>query len=154
MRSIASDSILSMFVLTHSCPHLLLFRLVLKSIADLTVLAAITALEVTTEEAKIGNSDYKGELDVEFKYGRPDINCECEEDFLPPALTSDGSAYNFKVLDDTMGATTMGFTRQEITALMGTHTLGGMSSDFSCFQTSFWVNDPAKFDNGKSERSI
>ena len=100
------------------------------TISDLTVLAAITALEVTTEVARAFKENfgvpYLGELDVQFKYGRPDIACGCEEDFLPPAMTSDGSLYNFRVLDETMSQT-MGFTRKETAALMGAHTLGGLS---------------------------
>jgi hypothetical protein len=131
-----------------------------QSISDLTVLAAISALEATIAKAEddlaAEGETYEGTLDVEFKYGRPDIDCGCEEDFLPPPITSDGSLYNYQVLDDVMGST-MGFTRQEIAAIMGAHTLGGMSKNFSGFPFSdtdetkefSWVRNKDHFDNGK-----
>ena len=116
------------------------------------VLAAIIALEVTTDISiaahEAAGREYDGVLDIEFKYGRPEIDCQCEEDFLPPALvppTNDETQtapYSFKVLDTTM-RDTIGFTRREITALMGTHTLGAMDRSNSGF--------PATSGNGRTK---
>ena len=135
------------------------------SIADLSVLAAITALEVTTDKAKEVSFGHTGELDIEFKYGRPDISCDCENDFEPESLTTDGSNFNFENIDHQM-RDGMGFTRKEIVALMGTHTLGAMTTETSGFPaflkedrgvtkafwlgffTQFGIAESDGFDNG------
>lgn len=99
--------------------------------ADITVLGAVSAIEEGLAEAGSGSLDY------EFKYGRLDIDCDCEEDFLPPAEV-DGGLFSHRVLDATM-RDTMGFTRKEIVALMGSHTVGRAVEDNAGYDGA-WVN--------------
>lgn len=79
------------------------------SFADLIVLGGIAAVEAA------------GGPSIPFKYGRIDVPCECETNFFPnPESTA---AQTTAELDTSM-RDRLGLTRREITALLGSHTVG------------------------------
>jgi hypothetical protein len=105
------------------------------STADLNVLGAIAAVEATG-----------GPTNLPFRFGRKDIPCECQINTFPNP-ESDDAKDGTSELDNTM-RDQLGFTRREIAALMGAHTIGQLEPDKSGYDGG-WVrgNERATFDN-------
>lgn len=104
------------------------------SMADLIVLGAITAIEEG------------GGPSIPFRYGRIDVPCNCETDFFPDPESADALVGTGE-LDVTMRDRN-GFTRREITALLGSHTFGKLES-FNAGYSGGWIppTERATFNN-------
>lgn len=94
------------------------------SMADMIVLGAITAIEEG------------GGPVIPFRYGRIDVPCKCETDFFPDPESEDALVGTGE-LDATMRDRN-GLTRREITALLGSHTFGGLEPFFSGYSGG-WI---------------
>ena len=90
------------------------------TMADLFVLAAQAAIEAG------------GGPVIPYKFGRIDVPCDCETNFLPNA-ESEAARTSTLELDRSM-VERLGLTRREVTALMGSHTLGRAEEQFSGYE--------------------
>jgi catalase (peroxidase I) len=102
--------------------------------ADLTVLGAIVAIEAT------------GGPTITFHYGRIDVPCECQVNANPNPESQDARTSTKEL--DRMMRDQLGLTRRDITALLGSHSIGRLDADKSGYDGG-WVgkSDRDTFDN-------